>query len=489
MCSHFFHSTFGKILGDVVGSIGGFLLGGPVGAAIGGGLAGAGGSAIGGGKLGADILAGATGALGGYGLGEGLQYLGVGGDLLGGAVSGAGDAAGSAAGAAADLGITGTAPLTPVTETPLAGVAPAAQPSAALGAMAAPTAVSEAGAGAVGGPSALTTAPLAGDVGTQADMASAIAAQQGLAGGGVSNVASLADPTTAPFAYPVPAPTTDTVGFDPTLTPSTGTGVGTTLSNLYGDVAGFPQSDLVGASGQYTLPPAFVTPEQAAAGGPAVVDPASGAVVAPGDPNYAQAASLASKATSLAPSPDTQKSTLGSILGSPAGTLAGAAVSGLGLLRAVGQSNKANPIPGMAQVQQIAQQSATQGQILQNYLTTGTLPPAVQASVDQATADGITSIKSKYASMGIAPNSTAEANDIAHLKQNAVVQGATLADQLMQQGIGLTTLSSQLYNDLVGYNTQLNNQTGQAISNLATALSGGGTTLRLNSNNQLVTAA
>ena len=60
-----------------------------------------------------------------------------------------------------------------------------------------------------------------------------------------------------------------------------------------------------------------------------------------------------------------------------------------------------------------------------------------------------------------------------------MVQGATLADQLTQQGISLTELSAQLYNNLVGYNTQLNTQTGQAITALATALAGSGNTIKL----------
>jgi hypothetical protein len=170
---------------------------------------------------------------------------------------------------------------------------------------------------------------------------------------------------------------------------------------------------------------------------------------------------------------------LSNVVNSPLVKLGGIAASGLGLVNDITKANAPNPIPGMANVNQIAQQSQTQGQILQSYLTTGTLPPAVQASVDQATQDGITAIKSRYAGMGVAPGSSQETQDIARLKQNAVVQGATLADQLTQQGISLTELSAQLYNNLVGYNSALNQQTGQAITSLATALAGGGNTLKL----------
>ncbi len=162
---------------------------------------------------------------------------------------------------------------------------------------------------------------------------------------------------------------------------------------------------------------------------------------------------------------------IGDFLGSSQGKALGTAAQ-IGLIGKdlIGGSS----IPGMGNVKGIAQQLGAQGQVLSSYLQNGTLPPAVQASVDAATRDGITSIKSRYAAMGIAPGSSAEVQDIAHLKQNAVVQGATLADQLLQQGISESQLSGELYAQLVGYNTQLNNQTGQAISNLASSLAGGG---------------
>ena len=148
----------------------------------------------------------------------------------------------------------------------------------------------------------------------------------------------------------------------------------------------------------------------------------------------------------------------------------GPIVAGAGLLH---NMTTQSSIPGVSQLTNLAQTSATQGQVLQTYLNTGTLPPAIQASVDQATADGITAIKSKYASMGVAPGSQAEVADINHLKQNAVVQGATLADQLLQQGISESNMAGALYNELVGTNVQLNNQTNQAIGNLASSLAGG----------------
>ena len=155
------------------------------------------------------------------------------------------------------------------------------------------------------------------------------------------------------------------------------------------------------------------------------------------------------------------------------GQVAGDVITALGLGRSLLASRQPNPIPGMGNVNNIAAQLQTQGTTLSNYLQTGTLPPAVQTAVDQATQDGITTIKARYAGMGVAPGSSAETMDIARLQQDAVVKGATLADQLLQQGISETELSGQLYNELIGYNAGLTNQTNQAIANFATALAGG----------------
>lgn len=156
-------------------------------------------------------------------------------------------------------------------------------------------------------------------------------------------------------------------------------------------------------------------------------------------------------------------------INSPTGKVLGVAASGAGLIKdLLGGGSPA----GLSSLQNLAASSASQGQILQQYLQNGTLPPAVQASVNAATQNGITAIKSKYASMGVAPGSSAEVEDIARLQQNAVVQGATLADQLLAQGISETQLSAQLYNDIMQQSEAQTAQTGAAIGNLASALAG-----------------
>jgi hypothetical protein len=162
-------------------------------------------------------------------------------------------------------------------------------------------------------------------------------------------------------------------------------------------------------------------------------------------------------------------------LGISTNELVGGGISSLGLLK----DFMGNQQPeGTNQLSSAAASEAKQGSVLSSYLTTGTLPPAVQQSVDAATRDGITAIKSRYASMG-AGGSSGEAEDIAHLQQNAVVQGASLADQLMQQGLSESNMSAELYQSIIGNSNTQNAATSQAISGLAAALAGGGTTLKV----------
>jgi hypothetical protein len=162
-------------------------------------------------------------------------------------------------------------------------------------------------------------------------------------------------------------------------------------------------------------------------------------------------------------------------LGISSDKLVGAGISGLGLIK----DFMGNQQPeGTSQLSAAAANEAKQGSVLSGYLTSGTLPPAVQQSVDAATRDGITAIKSRYAASGQG-GSSGEAEDIAHLQQNAVVQGASLADQLLQQGISESNMSAELYQSVIANSNTQNQQTGDAIAGLAAALAGGGTTLKV----------
>lgn len=221
----------------------------------------------------------------------------------------------------------------------------------------------------------------------------------------------------------------------------------------------------------------------------------------------------------------------GKAINSPTGKLVQTGVSGLGLINSLSQAGKPNPIPGMADLQALATQlgqtgsklsdtgssliapnaaaasgvaghATEQARTLQNYLTTGTLPPAVQSALDRATESAITNIKGQYAARGMPPGSSSEVQDINSVKQNAVIQGGTLAASLYSQGVQQDQLAASIYQNLIGAgtsatgagvgatsaaanatsglvqtNNSLNTGLNNAIAGLATSLGGGGKTI------------
>jgi hypothetical protein len=142
-------------------------------------------------------------------------------------------------------------------------------------------------------------------------------------------------------------------------------------------------------------------------------------------------------------------------------------LSGAGLLMDALKGNQ--PVKGENQLNTAAAQDTQQGQILQNYLSSGTLPPGAQAAINQATAAAQASIRSQYASMGMS-GSSAEAQDIAAAQMAGVTQATNLATQLLQTGISENEFGTQLYADIMNENLQKDNNLGTAIGNFATAM-------------------
>lgn len=163
----------------------------------------------------------------------------------------------------------------------------------------------------------------------------------------------------------------------------------------------------------------------------------------------------------------------------PLGIAAAGAGLGLNLL-------KGNPTdPNAAKLQEQANQLGAQGAQLQQYLSNGTLPPAMKASLDQATKAAKARIISNAAANGQSTNpsqNSALAQELSAVDTNAVAAMASAQIQMMQQGLSATGLSSQLYDMLVKMDRQNNQDLMSAISSFASALGGGGgktTTLKL----------
>jgi len=113
-----------------------------------------------------------------------------------------------------------------------------------------------------------------------------------------------------------------------------------------------------------------------------------------------------------------------------------------------------------------AAQLNAQGQQLQTYLQTGTLPPGAQASINQAVAASQASIRSQYASMGMS-GSSAEAQDLANAQTAGATQANQMAMSLMNTGIQETNMSDQLYQNIMNESMQQDNQLSSAIGTFA----------------------
>lgn len=462
MCSKIFgKGTLDSILGDVVGGGLGFIAGGPLGAAVGAGVGGAAGEALGGGSLLQDIQAGGAGAA----LAGGVSTL-ADSALESGLSAGTGVAAGVAGDVAGDVA---------------GGVVPAAASEAATAApalAAAPGLISDAAGGATIAESAPLVSTYAPAVGLSAASEAAPTADAAL---GLDLSAS---PGASFGAAATPTLASDAAGGATVVE-------GAPLTSTYGPVSAFDTGNALGAG-------------------------AGGAPLSVGQ----QVSNFFSPVTDAAKS-------AGDFLTSPTGKLLSAGVSGVGLARNLMTPNN---IPGESQLQslatqlgqqgaaleqqgaglvtpnaaaasQVAGQATGQAATLENYLTSGTLPPAVQTALDQATNSAITDLKASYAARGESadPNSNSElAAGIASLQQNAIISGGTLAASLYSQGVGLDQLASGIYTNLVGAgtgaaqagvgatqtgvgaqesvvatNTAQNTAVNNSIANLSAALGGG----------------
>ena len=126
-----------------------------------------------------------------------------------------------------------------------------------------------------------------------------------------------------------------------------------------------------------------------------------------------------------------------------------------------------------AQAQAMSAQNQALEQRLLDPLATGQLPAAQQAQVDQALQDSITSIKSKYAGMGMS-GSTVEQDDINAAQQKALVLSGTLAEQMAQTGLSAGSqaatalqISGTIYEQLMQQQIQQDTALQQAIAAFA----------------------
>ena len=148
----------------------------------------------------------------------------------------------------------------------------------------------------------------------------------------------------------------------------------------------------------------------------------------------------------------------------------GLALSGAGVALEALKSQQT--LPGQGEIAEEAGNLGAQGAKLASFLNKGTLPPGVQASLNEAQAQAIASIKSQYASRGES-GSSAEAQDIANAQLAVHTQGVQIAENLLQTGINEENLSSQLYNEILQFQLGQDTALGGAITGFAIASAGG----------------
>jgi hypothetical protein len=140
--------------------------------------------------------------------------------------------------------------------------------------------------------------------------------------------------------------------------------------------------------------------------------------------------------------------------------------------------NKQSGVPYLQQQQNLAgtqqalfQQQAGYGQHLQQPLLTGVLPPGQQEVVAKGLQDAISTIKGRYAALDLT-GSSMEADAIAAAKQQAVLSGVAIEQQMAQTGqSAIQSATTALGMEAGVYNTIMN-AVLQQDQNLANAVSG-----------------
>src|SRR5208282_4253933 len=154
------------------------------------------------------------------------------------------------------------------------------------------------------------------------------------------------------------------------------------------------------------------------------------------------------------------------------------------------QANAASVAQNAKTAQAAAGPALSQGQILTEYLTTGTLPQALQSQVDQQVAATKAQVIQGYGARGMSTNpqqNSALAQDLANvdaqkeslmgtLQTNLAQAGQQMiqtATNLLNSGTSATQISAQIPIMMQNLDIQLSKLTSESISSFAAALNGG----------------
>ena len=158
-----------------------------------------------------------------------------------------------------------------------------------------------------------------------------------------------------------------------------------------------------------------------------------------------------------------------SITSNPLGLALGAGGLGYSILN--GQKQTANE----QALEQQAQNSAALGNQLSSYLTSGTLPPGLQAGVTSAVQNAKAVAISNAAHNGLSTDptqNTALAQQLAAIDAQTPALTAQIGQELLAGGQAASGLSSQTYTTLANIDQTQTQAIGKAIASMAAALSG-----------------
>ena len=152
----------------------------------------------------------------------------------------------------------------------------------------------------------------------------------------------------------------------------------------------------------------------------------------------------------------------------------GVAAAGAGLGMNMLHGNQVDPY--QQKLQDSANQLGAQGQVLESYLRTGKLPPALQAQLDQWETSKRAQIIAGAAARGQPTDplmNSALAQDLSNLKLQGLAQMAEVQVNLLNAGLKETGLSMNAYQTITQMDQKQQEDLMKSIQNMAMALSGG----------------
>jgi hypothetical protein len=364
----------------------------------------------------------------------------------------------------------------------------------------------------LGGAAALATGGLAAGIGGAADLfggaGTAISDAAGSVGSGISNAASSVGSYLGLGSGAAADPTAAAAALDPSAGIAAGpTATADLLGGLPVDAAGNLTQD-IGGTAAANSPVSTPFGSLSSTGG--VLDPGSGTpagafgtggsdfTATTGiDSSYGtDPSAIASSTTAGTPptgaatggAPTSTLGSIGSYLSNNAGalTLGGAGLAANLAAPMLAKLGLTGSIPNQGALTGVAGQAANAAGsanayagTLESPLTTGVLPAGAQAQVTQALNDSITSIKSKYASLGLT-GSTAEQAAISEAQSQSQQMTFTIAQQMAQTGIQAGNqatadlgLEGTIYNDLTTAQISQDTALQNAIASFTGAIGGG----------------